>query len=167
MKYFNDCRTAEELKKAYRKAAARLHPDNNPGTDTTKAFQEMQEEFESAWSRLKNVHVNAAGETYEKETEETAAEFMNIINELLKMRGVNVEMCGSWIWCTGDTKAHKERLKEMQFRWSRNKNAWYFHFGEYRKRGKKSMTLDDIRRKFGNVKFDGDRGPDPEPIPTF
>ena len=151
-KYFENCKTAEELKKAYRKAAAQLHPDNNPGKDTTKDFQEMQSEFEKAFDRLKNVHVNKDGETYEKETTETAREFMDLINKLLKM-GIDVELCGSWIWCSGNTKAVKEDLKSLGFKWSHNKAAWYYHRDPYRKKSKRSMSLDEIRLMYGSARF--------------
>lgn len=164
-KYFTNCRTAEDLKKAYRKIAAALHPDNNPGKDTTKEFQEMQAEFEKAFDRLKNIHVNKDGETYEKETTETAAEFMDLINKLLRL-GVEVELCGSWIWLTGNTKAVKDELKAIGFKWSRNKSAWYFHREPYRKRSKKSMSLEDIRRMYGSAKFTGSAETEAEYIPV-
>lgn len=40
MKYFTECKTAEELKKAYHKAAARLHPDNGGSEEVKKTRQE-------------------------------------------------------------------------------------------------------------------------------
>ena len=78
------------------------------------------------------VTIEKDGETYEKETTETAREFMDLINKLLKM-GIDVELCGSWIWCSGNTKAVKEDLKSLGFKWSHNKAAWYYHRDPYRK----------------------------------
>ena len=66
-RYFDGCRTAEELKKAYRQAAKELHPDAGGGEEEFKA---MQAEFSAAWSRLKNIHVTKDGEKYEKEIED-------------------------------------------------------------------------------------------------
>lgn len=166
--YFTNCRTAEELKKAYREAARKLHPDCNRDRDTTEDFKAMQAEFEAAFERLKNVHVNKDGERYEKETTETAGEFMDLINQLLKISGIDVELCGSWIWVTGNTKAAKEQLKSFGFKFSRNKLAWYYHREPYRKRGSKKMSLDDIRAMYGSAKFNrSSSNPDMDPVPTF
>ena len=57
MKYFKNCKTAEELKKEYRKLAMKLHPDIVGGDG--EAFKEMQNEFEKLWEQLKNVHSKA------------------------------------------------------------------------------------------------------------
>ena len=152
MKYFDDCKTAETLKKKYQKWAKALHPDNNPGKDTTAAFQEMQAEFSAAWDRLKDIHQAADGETYERETTETAAEFMDIIDRLTRIVGIDVELCGSWLWVTGDTKPAKDLLKQIGFRWAAKKGAWYYHREPWYKKGGR-MTLDEIRAKFGTEKF--------------
>jgi len=161
-KYFENCKTEDELKKAYRKMAAKLHPDNNPARDTTKEFQEMQEEFQEAFERLKGVHVNMGGETYRKESSETAGEFMDLINKLLQLGNIDVELCGSWIWVSGNTKPVKEELKALGFKWSSKKKTWYFHKEPYVKRGKKQYSMNDIRNMWGSTSYSRNSNADPE-----
>ena len=154
MKYFRNCRTAEELKKEYRKLAMKLHPDIVGGDG--EEFKEMQAEFEKLWERLKDVHQTAEGKTYTawQETTETPQEFIHIINVLIGLQGVDVEMCGSWIWVSGNTKEHKETLKQLNFKWAHKKQAWYYHSEPYRKRSRRELTLDEIRDMFGSQKYD-------------
>ena len=152
-KYFNNCRTIEDVKQTYKQLVKELHPDNNINQDTTKAFQEMQAEYRVAFNRLKNVHVNAAGETYEKETTETAEEFADLINKLYKLNNIIIELCGSWLWITGNTKEHKEELKALGFRYASQKHAWYYHREPWHKKSKGTSSLDDIRFKYGSTIF--------------
>lgn len=151
--YFENARTLEDVKQLYKKLARELHPDCNPGRNTTAEFQQMQQQFEEAFKRLKNVHMNKDGETYEKETEETPEQYAGIINALLKLDGLMIELCGSWLWITGNTKEHHEAIKALGFKWSKNKAAWYFHFEPYRKHSKKSVDLDTIRSMYGSQRF--------------
>ena len=148
--YFKSCKTAEELKKAYRQIVKKLHPDMGGKKED---FQEMQNQFENAWKRLKNVHHDKEGREYTKETTETASEFMNIIEKLIKLDGVDVEICGSWIWCSGDTKPYREIFKNLHFRWSPKKAAWYYHREPYRKHNNRELSLDEIRDMYGSQKF--------------
>ena len=73
-------------------------------------------------------------------------------------KGNNHELCGSWVWCSGETKKHKEALKGAGFHWSQNKKKWYWHHeepGRKWRRGNTSMA--DIRRKYGSQVFNGSR----------
>ena len=151
MSYFTNCKTAEELKKAYRTWAKKLHPDLGGNAEE---FKQMQNEYEKMWERLKNVHQNAQGETYTKETDETPQEFIHIINVLITLVGVEVEICGKWIWVSGNTKAHKETLKQLKFKWAHKKQAWYYHAEPYKKKSRRELTLDEIRDMFGSQKYD-------------
>ena len=152
MKYFNTCNTAEELKKEYRKLAKQLHPDLGGNEEE---FKVMQNEFEKMWERLKNIHTNSEGETYTKETAETPQEFINIIDVLTKLNDIEVEICGSWIWVSGNTREHKEVLKGLKFHWAKKKQAWYYHSEPYRKKSNRELTLDEIREMFGSQRYKG------------
>lgn len=159
MKYFNDCTTAEELKKAYHKAAAQLHPDNGGSEDE---FKKMQGDYTAAFSRLKFTHKTASGETYQKETQETAAEFMDIIDKIIHMEGAKIEIIGSWIWVSGNTMIHKETLKNAGFWWSKAKKAWYYNGEKEYKRRRGNYTMKKLREKWGTREID----PDPRPYLT-
>lgn len=154
MKWFNGISTAEELKKAYKKLALKYHPDR-PGGDL-KAMQEINAEYDEMFARIGKVHMNSKGETYTKETSETPEIYRNIIDKLIKLDGIQIEICGTWLWITGETKKHKEILKSIGFNFSRSKIAWYFHFEPYVKRGKKKYTLSEIRSLYGSEVITGE-----------
>ncbi len=56
MKYFQNCRTIEELKKEYRRLAQINHPDNGGNPEKMKA---INAEYEKAFNRLKDIHNKA------------------------------------------------------------------------------------------------------------
>lgn len=146
MKYFAHCTTLEDLKKEYRRLAHKHHPDLGGDLETMKA---INNEYEEAHNRLSQAH-NATADEYHKTTE-TAAEFIQIINILIKLEGLEIELCGSWLWIGGNTREHKEALKTAGCRWSQNKKMWYWHHeepGRKWRRGK--TTMNEIRSKYGS-----------------
>ncbi len=159
IKYFFGIETAEELKKAFRKLAVKMHPDNGGNEEEFKA---MKAEFEKLWDNLKNIHTNKNGEQYDttgtdRATTETAEEFMNIIMKLMFIPDITVELCGSWIWVSGNTKEHRELLKELTFRYSANKKMWYYQRDGKRKWHKNAWSIDEIRTAYGSKVYKEER----------
>ena len=104
MKWFNHPRTLEELKKQYKKLAVQHHPDLG---GSTADMQEINAEYDVLFEKLKNVRTNAEGKTYttKEETTETPDEYKEIIEKLIHLNGIDIEICGSWLWITGDTRS--------------------------------------------------------------
>ena len=121
--YFSNINTLDELKKAYRKLAAKLHPDNGGSKED---MQELNLQYEGTFKRVKNHRTAADGTTYTKETDETPEMFRDIIEKIITLDGLDIEIIGDWIWCTGNTYSHKDTLKTLNFQWSSRKKAWFF-----------------------------------------
>ena len=153
MQYFQNVKTLEDLKKQYRRLAMKFHPDMG---GSTEIMQQINAEHDRLFEALKEKH-NATADEYHKTTE-TPEEFRAVIEFLIKLHGIVAELCGSWVWVSGDTKPHKEQLKTAGFHWSQNKKQWYWHHEEPgRKWRRENTSMTDIRRKYGSQIFNGSR----------
>lgn len=147
---FKDCRTLEELKKKYHELVLKHHPDRGGNLEMMQAVNVAYDKW---FPLLKNKHMNRAGEMYEKQSDETPEYFRDIIDRLMKFEGTYIEIIGSFIWVTGNTKPYKDSIKEMGFKWHTKKLCWYLPPEGYRKFGKKEYSLDDIRGMYGTKGF--------------
>ena len=154
MTYFESCKTLDELKKAYKALAMKHHPDVGGDTAT---MQQINAAYEARFEELKRQQNTRAAEDASgqaKATSESAADFIAIINALLHLDGLEIELCGRWLWIGGDTRKHKEALKAAGCRWSSTKKLWSWHHeeaGRQWRRGNTSMA--EIRRKYGSTTF--------------
>lgn len=147
--YFTNCRNLDELKKEYRRLAMKHHPDHGGDTETMKAINGA---YAERFEQLKKQH-NAQNDE-QHQTTEAPEEFINIISALVRLPGLIVELCGSWLWISGETLKNKDALKNAGCRWSSSKKMWYWRHqedGAHWSRGKKSIS--DIRRKYGSQTF--------------
>ena len=118
-------------------------------------MQEINNEYDVLFEKLKNVRTNAEGKTYtaKEPTTETPDEYKDIIEKLIHLNGIDIEICGSWLWITGDTRPHKEVLKSLHFRWSKSKCAWYYHSEDYKKTSKRSYMFLTSRNNYEQLIF--------------
>ena len=141
--------TAEDLKKAYRALAFTHHPDKNGDLEIMKI---INLEFEILFEKLKDTHRSAAGETYTSSTKsnEVPEDFIKIIEELIRFENIVIEICGCFLWISGDTKPIREILKKLKFRFHSKKKTWYLKPDWYIKRGAKQYSMNEIRSMWGS-----------------
>lgn len=146
MKWFNNVKTLDELRSMYRKLAFLHHPDRG---GSTIDMQEINNEYDILSKRLinSNTEFSEGRKTWE---EFVSSEIRNKLNEIIFLEDIIIEIIGSWIWVTGNTRAVKEHLKQYGFKFSPNKLAWYWQTGDYRKLSKKQFSLDDLRCMYGS-----------------
>lgn len=131
--------TPEDTKKAYRDACKKFHPDINP------AGEEMMKIVNAAYTVLE-----AYTGTIKNQEAGYSDALNNALNAILGLQGIVVEVCGAWVWVTGETKTHKDILKGAAFRWSNPKTAWYFRPAEFKSFSRGKYDLTQIREKYGS-----------------
>ena len=152
-------KTLEELKKQYRKLVFTHHPDKGGDAEKMKA---VNNEYDKLFKILKDVHQTKDGETYtSKQTSaETADQFKDLINELMKMDDIEIEIIGCFVWVTGNTRAYKDKLKELKFQWHSKKTAWFLKPENYRCKSRKNYEFDEIREMYGTSGKSHSKGTD-------
>lgn len=133
--------TPKAVKKAYRTAALKYHPDKN------QAGAEMMKLINEAFEVLKEFSGNI-----EHESEENYSESLNhALNAIIDLVGLEIEICGAWVWVSGNTYAHKTTLKAAGFRYASKKKNWYFRPEDWKSRSRGTLDMEDIRNKYGST----------------
>lgn len=145
-----------ELKQLYRAFALQFHPDHG---GTEEGMKAINIEFTRLFEILKTRQNETAKEEHSRgnwkgchETTETPDEFIEIVEKLSRIQGINIELCGAWLWISGDTLRNQRALKACGCLWSSNKKMWYWRHKENycRKRTARVVDMNEIRAKYGS-----------------
>ena len=71
----------------------------------------------------------------------------------MKLDGLELEVCGDWIWISGNTFQNKTAIKEAGCRWASKKKLWYWRPADYVKKTRKTLDMDQIRNLHGSEVF--------------
>lgn len=149
MRYFTNIRTLEKLKKEYKSLAMKYHPDR--GGDT-EAMQEINSEYDALFKLIQDGRI-AEGETFNMN--EAPEEFRDALEKIIRLFGIEIEVCGSWIWVSGNTFPHKEILNSAGFVWRKKKKMW--SFGDLSGNRHREWDIKQIRSRYGSEKIAGNR----------
>lgn len=130
MKYFNNVKTLEVLRKQYKDLLKKYHPDNPNGS--TEATQEINSEYDSLFKLLKDKHesqstndTDNASYDHMKWNEAEDEKLRDILSKVINLSGITIEIIGQWVWIGGNTYQHKKVFNGLGFRFAGNKKMWY------------------------------------------
>ncbi|MBT6053664.1 MAG: J domain-containing protein [Candidatus Scalindua sp.] len=140
-----------EIKAEFRRLAMLNHPDKG---GEKAVMQEIISQYHNALKGLNGaMHgpENTWKYTYNYQYEQ---DIVDKLTNIAHLDGIIIEIKGSWIWVSGNTKPVKETLKKEGFRWSRNKNQWYWHNPKdaWKKHGK-PLSANEITHLFGSKRY--------------
>ena len=161
-KYFENIRTLEELRKQYKELLKMHHPDNG---GNVSEMQEINAEYDRLFKILKDQHENnyssdnsSAENNYSNMKYDFAEDekLREMLNKIIHFDSIDIELVGAWIWVSGSTYACRKELKEFGFKWASQKKMWYWHSESFRKKSRKTLSMDDIRNYYGSTKVQTD-----------
>jgi len=74
------------------------------------------------------------------------------LNSIIDLEGIEIEICGAWVWVSGETYPHKAIFKEANFKYAGKKKRWYFRPDDWESKARGNFSMDDIRNKYGSDK---------------
>ena len=135
LREFREVTGINEAKKIYKTLAKKLHPDVGGS----------EEEFKI----LNSVYTDLIEhKIYFSNDIKIDIELEKIISLILHFENITIELVGSWVWVSGDTKEIKEKLKEIGFKWATKKKMWYF--GEMKSKNPTPKSMEEIKSKYGS-----------------
>lgn len=141
----------EDLKTTYRELTKQHHPDCG---GSIADMQEINNEYSELVKRFANSETTTADDEHNAAAD--AETYRDIINALLHFSGLQIEICGTWIWVSGDTLPARSALKELRFMWASKKQMWYWHRPEDTAVNHKTWDMEQIRNKYGSQVVKGE-----------
>jgi hypothetical protein len=136
LKEFQNVEGINEAKKIYKTLAKKLHPDMDGGD-------------EESFKLLNAIYTDLIEhKIYFSNDFKIDVELEKVISLILHFENITIELVGSWVWVSGDTKEIKEKLKELGFKWASKKKMWFY--GEMKGRNPQEKSMEEIKSKYGS-----------------
>lgn len=154
MLYFQNTKwDIESMRAEYRRLCLAMHPDKG---GSHEAFVEMKNEYDEIIGRLAAHEAGTANaeKRAPRYTRESEKEFCAAIERFLNIPGIVVEICGSWLWISGNTFPVHEQIKNAGAKFSGNKKMWYWAATMAQGKVHGHYSMNKIRSRFGSERIE-------------
>jgi len=107
---FSQVTGINEAKAIFKKLAKLLHPDVGGSNEEFKILNKIYTDL------IEN-------KIYFSNDTKFDIELEKIISQILHYENITIEVIGSWIWLSGDTKIIKDKLRNLNFKWASKKRC--------------------------------------------
>lgn len=121
MQKMSKSETLEDLKRVYADEYSEVRYD-------VDLLKDLDLAWEDNFDSVRCLHRTKGGKVYSTESaqnHETVGFFPELIESISNMADVELEIEGTWMWVSGNTKPHREELKKFGLRWAPKKKMWY------------------------------------------
>lgn len=147
MQYFESLTDEKEIKQRYKELAKQYHPDRGGDAEIMKQINTQYEKVMTGVYQTAGKSITEIDELFKQDIK-----MREKLNAILGLEDLIIEICGTWIWVTGDTKAHKDTLKSHGYLWASKKSAWFFRSEHNKTYGNRFVrTMDEIRYRHGTL----------------
>lgn len=139
--YFTNCKSFEDIEKAYKEIYEMFDLDRQP------ADHFIRKEVDEQYKAMSQFYANKEQPGSEAENE------LTLDDVLAKIKGLNceAEICGKWLWVRGKSTYNRfNDLKEIGFRYSKNKKSFYWRPADAKSSNPEPMPMEYIREKYGS-----------------
>lgn len=137
---FQYASSLEDAKKIFKELSKVCHPDKGGST-------EAQQDLKAIYDHIVEHKI------FFSNNSEFDIDIEKIVSNLLHIENINIEIVGSWIWITGETKDIRDILKNLGFKWASKKKAW--HWAKKRSTARSSKSLEEIKATYGSKSVRG------------
>lgn len=160
MTYFKNITTLTELRSQYKQLLKKYHPDNKGGSE--EITKTINKEYEQLFKQLKDNYdakqETNKGSAYESAYNKNMYDWENdkvlreMLQRIINFNGIEIELIGQWIWVF-NSYAYRKELKALGFKYAGQKKAWYYHTEAFRKTSNRTLSFDNMRKRYGSTVF--------------
>jgi curved DNA-binding protein CbpA len=162
--FFTTCLDEQQIKDEYRRLCRLHHPDLHTAgcsPEQTAAATRKMQEINAAYSIAMDQAVRRAKPNFTESQYDASATVAELIRQaieaIIRFDNISIEICGAWVWVSGDTRPIKEALKDAGYKWAPRKDGqpWYFA-GVPSMNRRRKYSLDEIRNRYGSERVEKD-----------
>ena len=77
----------------------------------------------------------------------------NAVVRLRRFADLHLEICGAWLWISGDTPKHIAAIEAVGGQFASRKGIWYVRPSYAKRINREEQHMADIRQWFGSVQI--------------
>lgn len=154
-------KSGQDVKAQYKELIKKYHPDVAGNTEEANTnMKQINAEYEYLLPIADKLEEEECKRENKKKTtrHDINDGYREIIQSIIFLNGIKIEIMGSWIWVSGNTYQYYNLFKGINFKWSKNKKAYYWYKdiekNNYFRKG--HYNLNQIRSRYGSTEVESE-----------